>query len=62
MPHLDTKILQETGRVQVHSVRMLRDGRFRYGVCSLDDELGAVLQQISMALQRAQLRRLAAHA
>ena len=36
--------------------------RYRTGIKISDEELAAVLQQISMALQRAQLRRLAAHA
>lgn len=54
--------LQATGQVQIQSVRALRDGRYRYGVRCLDNSLNNVLQQISMALQRVQLRRLAGNA
>jgi hypothetical protein len=54
------------GRAVVQSVKELPGGRFRYGLNCLDQptsstSLSKGCQQISMAFQRAQLRRLASH-
>ncbi len=50
--------LQHAGQVCIQSKRAFRGGRFRYGVHCVSKEFQAVMQQISMALQRQQLRRL----
>lgn len=50
--------LQHTGPVCIQSMRPQRGGRFRYGVHCVSREFQAVVQRISMALQRQQLRRL----
>ena len=50
--------LQHTGHVYIQSMRPRRDGRFRYGVHCVSREFQAVMQKISMALQRQQLRRI----
>lgn len=55
------------GRAVVQSIKELPGGRFRYGLHCIDDRAdGKTIirgcQQISMACQRAQLRRLAANA
>ncbi len=54
------------GRAVIQSIKELPGGRFRYGLHCMSDQIsGSNLQkgcqQISMACQRAQLRRLAAH-
>ncbi len=55
------------GRAVIQSIKELPGGRFRYGLHCMSDQIsGSNLQkgcqQISMSCQRAQLRRLAAHA
>ena len=54
--------LEHTGNVRIQSVVASRNGGFRYGVCCIDKDLERVVQQISMEIQRSQLRRLAAQA
>jgi len=53
------KDLQPTGSVCIHSVRALRDGRFRYGLHCLEKSFQEEMQKFSMDVQRQQLRRLA---
>jgi len=58
--------IEYKGRAVVQSIKELPGGRYRYGLHCMDDRgSGGTLQkgcqQISMACQRAQLRRLATH-
>ncbi len=53
------KDLQPTGTVCIHSVRALRDGRFRYGLHCVEQSFQEEMQKLSMDVQRQKLRRLA---